>query len=159
MKHISTTLAEAELAAREQCGYTGEEQGGFIIQAEDSFEFVKVSNMNTGDPIAPVLYTADPNEFGALVHARRFETPSWRLYASFHTHPGCSTTPSSTDLRKLFCNFQRHYIYAPLGKRMTLYTLHQEVEARRLDSPRYPAFTHGSQLHNQCWVGETFKYA
>lgn len=90
-----------------------EEEGGVIIhQADtDEYEFVHLRNANTGTPIAPSLFTADPIEFVTKV-AKRFKD-GWRMHSSFHTHPAFTPYASAEDRRHLFKGFALNFIYAP----------------------------------------------
>ena len=91
-----------------------EEQGGFILKKNDEpvWEFVPVKNSQAGTTQARGLYVADQIEFNNKVALRTIDD-DYEVYASFHTHPqGMRALPSTIDIRYLFKNFSRHYIYA-----------------------------------------------
>ena len=105
-----------------------EEEGGFIIHNDKTgeFEFHKVTNANTGEKIARVLFTADAQEYGDKVLTKVL-TGKWVEYASFHTHPrGCEPYPSKVDLTQLFKGFPINYIYAPHMDKLVCYTYDKE---------------------------------
>jgi len=106
--------------AVELCGESWEEEGGIILTASDSrqgkqeFKFVKVLNSNRGTPVAVGLYVTDEQDFGKAVFP--LLTGGWNMYASFHTHPTFSATPSSLDRENLFRGFKYNFIYSTLEK-------------------------------------------
>jgi proteasome lid subunit RPN8/RPN11 len=87
------------------------EAGGFILEREDEYEFVAVTNQAAPE-FAPYLYLADLSEFGKKVLARKVE--GWSPAASWHTHPQFRPSPSWKDISELFQSFPVNYIYAPL---------------------------------------------
>lgn len=116
-----STLNHELLKACTECKWDGEEEGGIIVQKGDDFLFTKLTNENTGSPIAAGLYTVDRKEYGEKII--KLFNDGWINYASFHTHPdGCPARASTIDLSKLFKGFQRNYIFSPWNKDLTLYT-------------------------------------
>jgi hypothetical protein len=107
----------ALLNAIDLCDNELEEEGGVILTSSratpghELFKFVKVQNRRAGTPEARGLYVADPVSFGAEVFP--LLSGGWNLYASFHTHPTFSSTPSDLDRRALFVGFKYNYIYSP----------------------------------------------
>ena len=89
-----------------------EEEGGVILQKGDEFRFIKLTNTNTGKPLAPVLWTADRNEYATQVLP--LFKDGWTQSASFHTHPCFLPLPSGIDLFQLFPGFPLNFIYAPM---------------------------------------------
>lgn len=121
--------------AKSSCKFDGdEEEGGIILMKDDVFEFIKITNTNTGTPTALVLYSLDRDEFGEKVLSKLLN--GWNIYASFHSHPGVSTSPSLIDLQYLFSSFPRHYIYSPLGGGVSKYWLEETTEVKG----NYPVF-------------------
>ncbi len=121
----NTTLPEQLRLARESVRLGGaEEEGGFILKKTnatgDEYKFVKITNANTGTPIAPVLFSANKAEFGQKIIPLFRE--GWINWASFHSHPGHSVRPSSTDLNKLFKGHPVNFIYSPRGGDLAKYT-------------------------------------
>jgi proteasome lid subunit RPN8/RPN11 len=146
-------LPEVIRIAKQTCGYSGEEEGGFILRNktdQESFDFVKIKNSNTGHPIAAVLYNADRQEVGEKVIRRTLN--GWQVFASFHTHPGTSTVPSTIDLKNLFTTFKINYIYSPKADELAQYTI------RPIESLVYektvtlsPVFEDGNWSHDNVW--------
>ena len=63
-------LQEALLEATKACNHEIEEEGGIILHnpaVPDQYEFVKLRNQNTGTEIAPVLWTADRQEYAEKI--------------------------------------------------------------------------------------------
>jgi hypothetical protein len=89
-----------------------EEEGGVILQRGNEFKFIKLTNTNTGLPIAPVLWTADRMEYAKQVLPLFRE--GWTQAASFHTHPCFLPLPSGIDMFQLFPGFPLNFIYAPM---------------------------------------------
>jgi hypothetical protein len=106
-KHLWTQL----LTASEVCDHATEEQGGLILSRDESFLFVPIRNIHIGTITAVGLYETDKLELKTKVFTRMSE--GWRMFASFHTHPMFSATPSVTDMTYLFQGFESNYIYAP----------------------------------------------
>jgi hypothetical protein len=126
---VKTSLAYQLMVARKECGYAGEEEGGFLLESlhnekDDSpmYLFVKVANKNKGLALAVALYSANEVEFGEKVLGYT-TTGNWRIFASFHTHPGTSVQPSRTDLTQLFTSFGVNYIYSPMSGELACYVL------------------------------------
>lgn len=105
-----------------ECQNLAEEEGGLIIQKDDSFSFIKVTNSHSGNPIAQGLWEPDRNEFAQKVLAKYKE--GWRIYASLHTHPIFLPTPSVLDLTELFRGFPINFIYSKLHKKITEWSVH-----------------------------------
>lgn len=103
-------LEEALLQATKDCSHDIEEEGGIILSKDNEFVFHKLRNQNTGTPIAPVLWTADRNEYATIV-LPKFKD-GWRHYASFHTHPQFQPFPSQIDLTQLFPGFPINFIFS-----------------------------------------------
>jgi len=87
-----------------------EERGGVILEKYGDYEFKLIKNIHTDTPVAYGLYEADRNEFGEFIIP--LMTSGWKLFASFHTHPTFSATPSALDLAKLFQGFKHNVIYS-----------------------------------------------
>lgn len=105
------SFLKAVLKASEECTNNTEEEGGIIMEKDGVYEFVRVRNHYEGTDRAVSLYETDQDEFSQLVFSRVCK--SWKMHASFHTHPGFSPTPSSLDLDKLFQGFRYNVIYSP----------------------------------------------
>ena len=120
---IDVFLVNSLGAAVRECGNSNEEEGGIILVKQNpsnggrSFKFVKVLNKMVGTPAARGLYVADPGEFGEK--AFPLLTQGWRQYASFHTHPTFSPTPSSLDEDKLFRGFKYNFIFSNTEKTLS----------------------------------------
>lgn len=98
-----------------------EEAGGIILFKEpDEYLFIPVTNSNTGTDEAPVLYSADRNEYAKYV-IPMFKW-GYKQYASFHTHPQFLPNPSSIDMTVLFPGFPINYIYSGLTNRIVKFT-------------------------------------
>lgn len=110
-KGVNVSLARAVAAAVESCTDPVEEEGGCILASGlGEFKFMKVLNYKTGTPVARGLYVADPDAFGGEVFPEL--SRGWNLYASFHTHPTFTATPSTLDRKELFRGFKYNYIYS-----------------------------------------------
>jgi proteasome lid subunit RPN8/RPN11 len=106
-KQLWTQLLEAA----EVCNHTTEEQGGLILRKDEDYLFVPIKNIYAGTYTSIGLYETDKIELKMKVFTRMSE--GWRMFASFHTHPMFSATPSVTDMSYLFQGFESNYIYAP----------------------------------------------
>ena len=98
------------LQAAEECFNPIEEEGGIIIEKEKVYEFVKIKNVYEGTSSAPSLYETDREKLSELIFSKICK--GWKMYASFHTHPSFSATPSDLDLTKLFQSFKYNIIYS-----------------------------------------------
>lgn len=109
---LSVNLAQELHRAAELCGKSSEEEGGIILSGptEGQYEFIKLRNIYAGLQIALGLYEADDQELIDKVLSQ-VKTGA-KMYASFHTHPSFSPTPSNLDLTKLFTSFKHNFIYA-----------------------------------------------
>jgi proteasome lid subunit RPN8/RPN11 len=105
------------LKARDACDNVLEEEGGVIIKKDDSYEFIKLTNVYAGTATAIGLYEADSKEFSKKVITRMND--GWRLCASFHTHPSFSANPSSLDRSTLFQGFKVNFIYSPIKQQFS----------------------------------------
>jgi proteasome lid subunit RPN8/RPN11 len=103
-------LIAAMLDAAKKCSHPVEEEGGVILQANDDYLFIKVKNIYEGTNTAAGLYQTDQIALKNDVLPRLNE--GWKFYASFHTHPQFSATPSSLDFAKLFEGFKYNVIYS-----------------------------------------------
>ena len=112
-KENLTGYYTAWLQAALECGdVTHEEQGGIILEREGVFEFAKIRNMHQNTPTAAGLYETDHEELKYKIFPKVFNE-GWKMHASFHTHPApMSSTPSHTDLSKLFQGFKYNIILA-----------------------------------------------
>lgn len=114
------TLINALTEAVKACNSpTKEEEGGVILFNKDDYRFVKLSNVNSGETLAAVLWTADRNEYAAQVIP--LFKDGWKHYASFHTHPNFPPFPSGIDRFNLFPGFPVNFIYSPLYKMVVEY--------------------------------------
>jgi len=118
---INTALADAV----DQCWNQVtdlEERGGVILHHpdRDEYVFIALRNSNTGTAIAPVLFTADRDEYAEII-IPLFKL-GWKSYASFHTHPQFSPYPSSIDMNDLFPGFYINYIYSGTQDKLIKYT-------------------------------------
>jgi len=104
-------LASELLKASEICCHETEEEGGLVLIRKDEYKFVPVENIYKGTPTAVGLYETEQSDFTDKVFPLLKEC--WKFYASFHTHPSFSPTPSNLDLTVLFQGFKHNYIYAP----------------------------------------------
>ena len=98
-----------------------EERGGLVMRFgdEEKYIFVPLRNANTGTPIAPVLFTADRDEYAKII-LPMFKR-GWRQYASFHTHPQFAPYPSHIDMTRLFKGFLVNYIYSGTQNKLMRY--------------------------------------
>jgi len=99
------------LAAQQECTHPSEEEGGIILEKNNEFKFIKVINEHKGTPTAIGLYAANQKEIAALVLPNVIKD-QWKFYASFHTHPRFSATPSMIDHKYLFEGFRYNIIYS-----------------------------------------------
>lgn len=122
------TLNDTLLHAVTSCGHPAEEEGGIILvnNAAQTFQFVKLRNQNTGTPIAPVLWTADRDEYAKNVIP--LFKDGWRHFASFHTHPKFVPFPSTIDINELFPGFSINYIYSQKTQEVTQWDYQKEDE-------------------------------
>ena len=111
INHIDPGLAGEMMRAATLCGKSSEEEGGIIIARENECEFVKVKNVHTGTMTAGGLYEASRDELSLKVISRVKD--GWKFFASFHTHPTFSPSPSQLDFNKLFQSFKHNIIYSP----------------------------------------------
>jgi hypothetical protein len=103
-----------------------EEQGGFIVNKQGVYEFIKIPNQNAGTRIAASLYTANRDEFSRLI-SQPFADGKHIPYASFHTHPpGYGAGASTTDLTYLFTGFPINFVYAPDFRHLHCYTFSKD---------------------------------
>ena len=116
--NINVNLARAVLTGVENCIDLVEEEGGVILASSTGeFKFIKVLNYKAGTPVARGLYVADPDAFGGKVFPEL--SGGWNLYASFHTHPTFTATPSTLDRKELFRGFKYNYIYSVQEKTLS----------------------------------------
>ena len=124
LQSLSTAILSCD------CKNSFEEEGGFILHKADSdeYKFVKITNRNTGSPVAKALYTAEKQEYGDKVLVEVLKH-GWTEFASFHTHPpGFGPFPSEIDLQQLFTGFPINYIYSPDMNLLMQYTLNKETK-------------------------------
>ena len=120
-------LQEALFEATKSCNNAVEEEGGIILHnpsIPDEFEFIKLRNQNTGTEIAPVLWTADRQEYAEKIIPKIMK--GMRHYASFHTHPRFLPIPSRIDLNELFPGFPTNYIYSQVALAITEWNTNAE---------------------------------
>lgn len=120
-------LIEVIHDATQQCRDEIEEEGGIIIHnpsVEDSYEFIKLTNQNTGKALAPVLWTADQQEYADKILPRVMKGE--RHFASFHTHPRFLAIPSTIDLSQLFPGFSINMIYSQTTNRISVWETDKE---------------------------------
>jgi hypothetical protein len=120
----SINFSRVILEAAEICGGSDEEKGGVILEKDDSFLFVPLRNDHAGTHTAIGLYVANRAELGEKIIERIRE--GWRLFASFHTHPSFSATPSQLDLTVLFRGFKHNVIYSAATKTFSYSTWRNE---------------------------------
>jgi proteasome lid subunit RPN8/RPN11 len=115
-QRFNISLGRALTTAAIDCPKRNEEEGGVILKkiGGDAYTFVKVKNLHEGTPTAYGLYVVEPENFGEMVIPALKKR--WELYASFHTHPQFSSTPSSLDYEKLFQGFKYNYIYSHMDR-------------------------------------------
>jgi proteasome lid subunit RPN8/RPN11 len=104
-------LIREVIKAAEECAHPLEEEGGIILARDGEYLFAKVKNIHTGTGQAAGLYETDQDELREKVLNRVAE--GWKMYASFHTHPSFSPSPSALDLSKLFQGFKYNIISSP----------------------------------------------
>jgi hypothetical protein len=109
---MNSRLARAILKAAESCPHKIEEEGGIILEKDGEYCFVKVKNIYEGTDIAAGLYETDQTELKEKVLNKVGD--GWKFYASFHTHPRYTSTPSRLDLEKLFQGFKYNVIFSPV---------------------------------------------
>lgn len=121
-----STLRQAIDAAIAATKANHEEEGGVIIHHPESgeFEFIHLTNANSGTAIAPSLFTAVPTEYFEKV-VKKFKD-GWRQYASFHTHPAFTPYASGIDRANLFLGFSDNFIYAPRFDSIFHYPVNKE---------------------------------
>ena len=105
-----TNFAKVILSAAEACGSSDEEKGGLTLERDGKFTFVGLRNEHEGTDTAIGLYVADREELGLKLTSYIGE--GWRMFASFHTHPSFSATPSQLDLTVLFKGFKHNVIFS-----------------------------------------------
>jgi proteasome lid subunit RPN8/RPN11 len=113
-QNINRKLAHEMGKASSLCGRSPEEEGGIILEKDGEYAFVKVKNKHSGDSIAEGLYETDLEDLQKNVFP--MVENGWKFYASFHTHPSFSPTPSKLDLEKLFTGFKYNVIFASQQK-------------------------------------------
>jgi proteasome lid subunit RPN8/RPN11 len=109
-ENINHLLAKEIVEASRVCGYSEEEQGGIILEKNGEYVFTYVKNKHRGSDMAPQLYETDLEDFKENVAPKVAD--GWKFFASFHTHPSFSPTPSRLDLEKLFTGFKYNVIFA-----------------------------------------------
>jgi proteasome lid subunit RPN8/RPN11 len=109
--NLENNLKAVLLDAVEICKHPVEEEGGIILQRNNDYMFVYVLNIFRNTPTAAGLYETEQDMLATDVFPKLAE--GWRFYASFHTHPSFSPTPSNLDLTALFQGFKHNFIYAP----------------------------------------------
>jgi proteasome lid subunit RPN8/RPN11 len=114
------SLVLALVQASEECSHTQEEEGGLILSKDEERLFIKIKNKHKGTVQAVGLYETDLTELKDKVFSKLSE--GWKMYASFHTHPSFSPSPSSLDLNSLFVGFVYNFIYSPIGQIYSLNT-------------------------------------
>lgn len=114
LQNINLKLAHEIGKASSVCGQSAEEEGGIILEKDGEYQFVKVKNKNSGESIAEGLYETDIEDLQKNVFP--MVKTGWKFYASFHTHPSFSATPSRLDLEKLFNGFKYNVIFASQQK-------------------------------------------
>lgn len=119
-------LEDTLLEATKQCSHEVEEEGGVILYNTtlDSYDFIKLRNQNEGTSIAPVLWTADRDEYAKFVIP--LYSKGWKHYASFHTHPRFIPRPSSIDINVLFPGFPINYIYSRVIQEITQWNVDKD---------------------------------
>lgn len=138
-------LIAAILAAGEQCTSNVEEEGGIILYKDADYVFARVKNIHEGTTTAAGLYETDLEELKAHVLSRVAE--GWKFYASFHTHPSFSPTPSSLDLTKLFQGFKYNVIYSP---KLGLFSFNEWMDGKSITYYiSYDTLTHLAQIKNE----------
>ena len=113
-KNLSDTLSEAIRLCHDSIDPERrvEEHGGWIVQKDDEFKFFFLRNDNAGTPQANVLFLANQQDVGkGPLTAMAKE--GWKNYATFHTHPQFSVTPSSLDWNQMFQCCPYNFIYSP----------------------------------------------
>jgi len=135
-------LISAILDAAAECTHPVEEEGGIVLSKNDDYVFAKVKNIHSGESIAAGLYETDQQELKEKVLDKIAE--GWTMYASFHTHPSFSPTPSTLDLTKLFQGFKYNIIFAPrtnmfscsewVGERTAIYYIPTETLKHLLEN-------------------------
>ena len=110
MLALDVGLLREVLRASEECVHRYEEEGGVILENAGKYAFVKVKNKHENTQEAIALYETDLSELQEKVFLKLSE--GWKMFASFHTHPSFSPTPSQLDLAKLFQGFKYNVIYA-----------------------------------------------
>lgn len=133
MKTLTTTntktLKASLLKALETCAVDHEEHGGIILFKNPEYEFVKLTNLNTGTEVATALWTADRDEYCKLI-IPKITKEGWKQYASFHIHPAFSANPSIIDLTQLFLGFPINYIYSKRDKQLMEYRYSQDKDGK-----------------------------
>lgn len=147
---MNESLKKALQKASSECSWPGEEEGGIIVQKDDDFLFIKLTNANTGTEVAAALYTVNKTEYGEKIIS--LFDKGWKSYASFHTHPdGCLPNPSRIDLNQLFKGFPINYIYSPWTRLINCYTnllLYKGI------TPTTGMYVSEDKAGNMAWVKE-----
>lgn len=110
---LSVSLMQAMVLASESCTNKIDEEGGLILKRNEDCCFVKVENKYAGTDIAGGLYETEMQSLSKNVFPLLKE--GWQMFASFHTHPMFSASPSSIDMTKLFLGFKYNVIFAPVN--------------------------------------------
>ena len=127
-KLTNISLANQLIRAADECTNIKEEEGGIILERDGDYKFIRIKNKYEGTSKAYGLYETDKEQLQELLKKHVMEE-GWKLYASFHTHPTFSPSPSSLDVSALFGSFKYNYIYAT-EKRIFSYS--QWVDEERL---------------------------
>ena len=94
-----------------------EEHGGWILQKGDDYQFFFLKNDNSGSVRGQMLFTANGQDV-AKGPVKAMMKEGWSNYATFHTHPQFSITPSSIDWNLLFQNSKHNFIYSPATEQL-----------------------------------------
>lgn len=135
------TLNQTVLTAVMACNNPDlEEEGGIILRNTETgeYQFIKLTNINTGQPLAAVLWTANREEYAKQVIP--LFKDGWQHAASFHTHPNFPPFPSGIDLFNLFPGFPLNFIYSPKYDAVVGYAPGKE------DSPSAAEVVHGYRI-------------
>lgn len=117
------TLHDAIAEAISQCTHSMEEEGGIILTKDGNFQFIKLTNRDTGKPGAGSLYTVNRKEYGEIIIP--LFADGWMNYASFHTHPRWPAYPSMTDYTYLFTGFPVNYIWSGPNQHVKRFAIDQ----------------------------------
>jgi proteasome lid subunit RPN8/RPN11 len=95
-----------------------EEHGGWILKKGEEYKFFFLKNDNSGTVRAQMLFSANRNDV-AKGPLKAIVKEGWSNYATFHTHPQFSVTPSSIDWNLLFQNSKYNFIYSPATNQLS----------------------------------------